>query len=63
MSNDVCEDDGHKFEPRYDEQWPPLENIKSEGSTPEQFMEIMKVVKLKVYVHDICPVCGEVRNR
>lgn len=46
----------HKYESRYDSQWPTGLEMKTSD------VEIVKAVMEKTYVHDICIYCGDTKT-
>lgn len=53
----VCKQEGHKLEPRYDISLPGPACMPDEEIT-DITPELMESLKGKIYVKDICVVCG-----
>lgn len=58
-----CDRGIHNFQPRYDEVWPEDTALRSLKSASGDFERLLKTMKNKIYVQDICVKCGKVIKR
>lgn len=57
-----CNQDGHRYEARYDSGVPTLKNVRG-AYEADQITQIIEASRVKTYVYDICTRCGHILKR
>ena len=59
-----CGNENHNYEPRYDLTDTPGIKERYQGNIwPDDLVKIITATKNKIYIHDICTYCGDIKKR